>query len=328
MQKVTVVIPNFNGIRYIEKCLDSLFGQEGQDFETVIVDNGSSDGSYELIRDRYCANPSFSALRLIRLEENTGFCHAVNLGIQEADSPYVLLLNNDTQVLEGFLKYLIRAIESDEKLFSVSACMLQWDRPEILDGAGDRYCVLGWAYARGRGRPYAKFDAPVEVFSACGGAAIYRKQVLREIGLFDEGHFAYLEDVDIGYRARIYGYRSRYEPKARVLHIGSASSGSRYNAFKTGLVSSNSVYLIWKNMPLLQWVWNMPFLFLGFFIKTVYFSRQKMGMLYMKGIWRGMAKCRGESAPKKIPFRWKYLGNYLAIQWQLYINMFRVWMAK
>lgn len=323
MTKVTVVIPNFNGIKYIENCLDSLFDRTKQDFAVIVVDNASSDGSYELVRDKY------PMVHLIRLEENTGFCHAVNLGIQEADSPYVILLNNDTEVLQGFVEHLTEAIEAEEKLFSVSACMLMWDKPERIDDAGDRYCVLGWAYSRGKGKHLAEFAVPAEVFSACGGAAIYRKQIFLEIGFFDEQHFAYLEDVDIGYRARIYGYRSRYEPKAQVLHAGSASSGSRYNTFKTSLVSANNVYLIWKNMPLLQWIWNFPLLLLGFAIKIVYFTVKKMGMLYIKGIWRGLMRCcRGSSKGNKIPFRWKYLNNYIAIQLQLYLNTFRILFGK
>mgnify|MGYP003200237087 CR=1 FL=1 len=136
----------------------------------------------------------------------------MNLGIREARSSYVILLNNDTRVEAGFVKGLYDAIRKDEKIFSVSAKMLMWDKPELLDDAGDRYCVLGWAYSRGKGRPAVDYDKNVSIFSACGGAAIYRRQVFEEIGYFDEEHFAYLEDLDIGYRARIYGYENRRHP--------------------------------------------------------------------------------------------------------------------
>lgn len=151
-----------------------------------------------------------------------------------------------------------------------------WDKPELLDDAGDGYCVFGWAYSRGKGRPAAEYEKPCRVFSACGGAAIYRKEIFEKIGYFDKLHFAYLEDLDIGYRANLYGYRNYYEPSAQVIHYGSASSGSRYNAFKTELAAANNLYVIGKNMPLLQLIWNLPFLLPGFFIKFLFFCKKRM----------------------------------------------------
>lgn len=320
MEKVTVVIPNYNGKNYIEGCLDSLYALRERDlFRVIVVDNGSTDGSLEFLRGR-C-----SGAELIALPENTGFCHAVNVGIAAADTPYVILLNNDTVVLEGFVGALVDALEEDERIFSASSRMLDWKDPARIDDAGDRYCVLGWAFSRGKGLAAERFSAPAEVFSACGGAAIYRKSVLERIGLFDEAHFAYLEDVDIGYRARIYGYVNRYAPEAKVLHAGSASSGSRYNEWKTKLVSANSVYLIGKNMPLLQLLINLPFLLTGFAIKTCFFSRKKMGILYLKGLLRGFRMLFArEGRAARVRFQWKHLGNYLKIQGQLYLNTFRL----
>lgn len=320
MKKVTIVIPNYNGIRFLEDCLDSLLEQEPgtPEYDVLIVDNGSDDGSRELLGEKY---PQVS---LLALSENTGFCHAVNLGIREAETPYVILLNNDTKAGPGFVKNLLRAVEEREKAFSVSAKMLMWDRTELLDGAGDRYCVLGWAFARGKGRAAADFDRPCPVFSACAGAAIYRKSVFEEIGYFDEEHFAYLEDLDIGYRARIFGYRNYYEPSAEVIHYGSASSGSRYNEWKTGLAAANSVYVIGKNMPLLQWLWNLPFLLPGFLIKYFFFCRKGLGKIYLQGLRKGFRKL-GSPAGKarKISFSFRRLGSYLAIQGQLYLNLLR-----
>jgi len=317
----TVVIPNYNGIRFIEGALSSLFAQEEGTprYHVVVVDNGSEDGSRELVEEK------FREVSLIALEENTGFCHAVNVGIQAADSPYVILLNNDTKVCPHFIKGLYEAMEADPEAFSVSAKMLMWDRHELLDGAGDRYCALGWAYSRGKGKAAARYDKPGRIFSACGGAAIYRKSVLNEIGLFDEAHFAYLEDLDIGYRAQIYGYHNLYEPSAEVIHYGSASSGSRYNVWKTSLAAANSVYIIAKNMPLLQWIWNLPLLTAGFFVKFIFFCGKKMGVPYLKGLWRGLQKSFSKVGRKrKIPFQMRHLGSYFSIQWQLYANLFRL----
>ena len=319
MEKVTVVIPNYNGIRFVRECLESILCQEeAPEYGVLVVDNGSEDGSPELIQEE------FPQVTLIRLDSNTGFCHGVNVGIQAADTPYVLLLNNDTKSCAHLVKGLYDAIESRPRAFSVSAKMLMWDRPDLTDDAGDRYCVLGWAYSRGKGRPAYRYDTSVRVFSACGGAAIYRKRVFEEIGLFDEAHFAYLEDLDIGYRAAIYGYENYYEPSAQVIHYGSASSGSRYNQWKTEQAAANSVYVIAKNMPLLQGLWNLPFLFLGFFIKFLFFCRKRMGFLYLKGLWKGLEKSFSKlGKSRKIPFRRAHLRYYLAIQGQLYVNAVR-----
>lgn len=224
MAQVTVIIPNYNGIRFLKDCLEALFSQEDSPaYQVVVVDNGSGDKSLELLKTQ------FPQVQVIALSSNTGFCHAVNVGIRAAKTPYVILLNNDTKVYPRFVRALYDAIEARPRAFAVNAQMVMWDDPDLLDDAGDRYCVLGWAYARGKGKPAAAYGHPAEIFSACGGASIYRQSILEEIGLFDEAHFAYLEDLDIGWRARIRGYRSYYEPSARVIHYGSASSGSRYN---------------------------------------------------------------------------------------------------
>lgn len=324
--KVTVVIPNYNGVGYLKDCLECLMQESGLEdtppFQVLVVDNGSADGSCTMVERQ------FPQVRLIALSDNTGFCHAVNVGIRASETPYVILLNNDTKIKTGFIKYLLEAIERDSGIFSVSSQMLMWDKPELVDDAGDRYCVLGWAFARGKGKAAVNYSKPAEVFAACGGAAVYRKSVFDEIGGFDEQHFAYLEDLDIGYRAKLYGYRNYYEPRAQVLHMGSASSGSRYNEFKTRLTSANSVYIIGKNMPLFQWIWNLPFFLLGFFIKFLFFWRKKMGKLYLQGLWTGLKRCFSKEGRRhKVRFCWKKLPCYLAVQWQLYCNTIR-WFGK
>lgn len=320
MCKVTVVIPNYNGIRFLRECLDAVLSQAPgtPEYEVLVIDNGSSDGSLELLRE------SYPQVRVEALPENTGFCHAVNLGFYRSSAPYVILLNNDTKVKPEFIKNLCYAIEKRPEAFAVSAKMLMWDHPELLDDAGDRYCAFGWAYARGKGKPADRYNEPCEIFAACAGAAIYRKSVLDAIGFFDEEHFAYMEDLDIGYRARIYGYRSYYEPGAEVIHYGSAASGSRYNAWKTSLASANNIYVVGKNMPLLQWIWNLPFLLPGFLAKYLFFCRKGMGKEYIRGFGRGLSRLftpAGRS--KRVRFSWKHLKNYLAIQWQLYLNVLR-----
>lgn len=321
MEKITVVIPNYNGIKYLNDCLQSLYMQhpDTPEYQVIVVDNGSSDGSIE------AAKEAFPETKIIMLGENTGFCHAVNVGILASSAEYVLLLNNDTKVKTEFIKSLYDAIEKDDNIFSVSAQMLMWDRPDLIDDAGDRYSVLGWAYARGKGKPATDYECLCEVFSACGGAVIYRRSLLDKVGLFDEAHFAYLEDLDIGYRAKILGYKNYYEPKAKVLHFGSASTGSRYNEKKTVLAAANNIYVIYKNMPLLQLLWNLPFILFGILIKFLFFCKKGMGSLYLQGIRQGIQRSISrEGHQKKVHFKCRNLRNYLRIQWELYVGTIQI----
>lgn len=335
--KITVVIPNYKGKAYIRRCLDSLLAQwteepepgelrnrmPDQDFSVLVVDNASADGSLEIIRQEY------PEVKVIELSENTGFCHAVNVGIQAADTPYVLLLNNDTEVKTGFIRALLRRMESDQRIFSVSPLMLSMQDESRVDDAGDRYNALGWAFARGKGQPAERYQKPVRIFAACGGASLYRREAVLSMGGFDENHFAYLEDIDIGYRAQIYGWHNVYEPQARVLHAGSASSGSRYNAFKVKLSSANNAYLIGKNMPFLQLLLNLPLLLLGFCIKTAFFAKKKMGMLYVKGYAEGIVRCFGSAGKAhKVRFKWRNLGHYCRIQLTLWLDLVRIFIKS
>ena len=313
-ERITVVIPNYNGKEYLNICLSSLYAQQNcpVPFHVLVVDNGSTDGSVEDARER------FPETEWICLSENTGFCHAVNVGIEHTKDPYVILLNNDTKVGPHYIQALYEAIRKDDRIFSVSAKMLMWDDPSLVDDAGDYYCAFGWCLARGKGKPAIDFDAPAEVFSACAGAAIYRRSVFDEIGLFDELHFAYVEDLDIGYRARIFGYKNMYEPRARVLHYGSARTGSRYNAFKVEHAAANNIYVVMKNMPLGQLLLNLPFLLPGYAIKFAFFCKKRMGLLYLKGFFKGLGRSFSkEGRSHHIPYQREHLKNYINIQLRL-----------
>lgn len=314
--KSTVIIPNYNGIKFIENCMKSLERETSAKYRICVVDNGSTDGSREWVEE----NCPYA--QVIALSENTGFCGAVNAGIEACKTPYVILLNNDTEVEYGFVKALEEALERGKERFSVSAKMVDLKNPQILDGAGDLYCALGWAFARGKGKSVTgNYEKEEEIFSACGGAVIYRKEVLDKIGIFDANHFAYLEDCDLGYRAQIFGYRNYYTPGAVVRHAGSGVSGSKHNEFKVSLSSKNSVYLIYKNMPLLQIVLNLPFLIPGFLVKYLFFVKKRLGHTYRKGICKGISLCLSEEGKRnKVSFSWKHLPNYARIQWKLWIN--------
>lgn len=314
MQEVTVVIPNLNGESYLRGCLDSLRCQSAAPFSIIIVDNGSSDGSVSLIREEY------PEVILEVLDKNYGFCKAVNIGIKMAQTPYVILLNNDTVCTPTFVEALTEAIKKRPDCFSCASKMVQMQHPDLMDNGGDYYCALGWAFACGKGKPAVKYNRPREIFSACAGAAIYRRAVFDEIGLFDEVHFAYLEDIDVSYRAKIAGYRNYYIPEAVMKHVGSATSGSVYNEFKTRYSSRNSIYLVYKNMPWLQIILNLPFLAAGFFVKMLFFIKKGYGKEYITGLWKGIRLC---DKSRKVRFRKQNLMHYLKIQLELWGNILR-----
>ena len=226
--EVSVIIPNFNGIAFLDSALGSLEGQTLKNFEVILVDNGSADGSCSFVSANY------PWVHIIELPDNFGFCRAVNEGIKAAKAPYVLLLNNDTEVKEDFVEQMLLAIRRHKNAFSCAARMVQYHDRDKLDDAGNYYCALGWSFARGKGKDIDLYQKEEKIFSACGGAAIYRKKIMEKIGYFDEEHFAYLEDTDIGYRARIYGYENWYAPDAVVYpspsdHPESAVSGSWFS---------------------------------------------------------------------------------------------------
>ena len=313
MRNVSIVIPNYNGKHFLENCLKAVFAQTIENMEVIVVDNGSTDGSQEYLN-------TYPGVRVLKMDKNYGFCGAVNAGIKESDSEYVILLNNDTEVEPDFAKELLTAIKADDRIFSCSSKMVQYHDRARMDDAGDYYCALGWAFGRGKGGSVENYDTPVNIFASCAGAAIYRKKMLESLGYFDENHFAYLEDIDIGYRARIHGYKNVYAPKAVVYHVGSGFSGSAHNAFKVKLSSRNSVYLAYKNMPFLQIIVNSPFLLFGHLVKWLFFLKKGLGKDYMQGVKEGFTLCKRE---KKVRFLWKNLPNYLVIQLELWLNMAR-----
>ena len=313
MRTVSIVIPNYNGKHFLEDCLTSVFAQNIKDQEVIVVDNGSTDGSLEYLS-------AYPGVRTIAMDKNYGFCGAVNAGIKAAESDYVILLNNDTEVDKNFTKELLSAIQADEKIFSCSSKMVQFQDRTRMDDGGDYYCALGWAFGRGKGGLVENYTEPVDIFASCAGAAIYRKKMLESLGYFDENHFAYLEDIDLGYRARIQGYRNVYAPKAIVYHVGSGFSGSTHNAFKVKLSARNSVYLAYKNMPFLQILLNSPFLLLGHGVKLLFFLKKGVGKDYVQGVKEGFTLCKRE---KKVPFLWKNVPNYCKIQLELWLNMAR-----
>lgn len=297
----------------MEPCLESLTHQTCSDFRILVVDNASTDGTLAYMEENY------PEIEVIALDQNYGFSKAVNIGIQNSTTPYVLLLNNDTTVDSHFVEEMVKAIKSSKRIFSVSSKMIQMYHPELIDSAGDLYTLVGWGICRGTGRPVSNYTRQDDIFTACAGAAIYRRSVFKKIGYFDENHFAYLEDIDVGYRAKIYGYRNIYCPTALVYHVGSGTSGSKYNSFKVKLSARNNIYLNYKNMPVFQLLINLFPLTAGYLVKYLFFIKIGFGKDYKEGILEGLRTAR---AQKKVRFQLRHLPNYIRIEAELIINTF------
>jgi GT2 family glycosyltransferase len=313
MKDLSIIIPNFNGKLFLKECLESLLYQKTS-FDVIIVDNGSTDGSSEFVKENY---PHYA---LIENQTNLGFSNAVNQGIKASQAEYVFLLNNDTKLESDCIPNLLKCISKDDDIFAVSSKMVRFDDPGILDDAGDEYTILGWTKKRGDGKSSHLYKDEGEIFSACAGAALYRKSIFQDIGYFDEAFFAYMEDVDISYRARIQGYRCVYCPQAIVYHRTSATSGSRYNEFKIRLAARNNVYVPYKNMPLPQYALNFLFLLVGYAIKYIFFTRKGQGKFYLEGLKEGFNSL---DRVNKIEYQNGNLKNYLKIEWSLIKNTFK-----
>ena len=311
--KVSVVTPNYNGERFLKTFLESLNEDSEYIGEVIIVDNGSSDNSRE-----YLKNSSFNfPLVLIENSENVGFAPAVNQGILKSQNDLIFSINNDTELKKGSIKALIDLITSSDDIFSVQAKMLQYNNKELIDDAGDEYNLLAWTKKTGENHRSDEYTEVKDIFSSCAGAAMYKKPVLDEIGLFDDNFFAYMEDVDLAIRSRIHGYRNLLCPDAVVYHIGSATSGSRHNEFKVRLAARNNVWVVYKNLPIPLKIVNFIFLFLGFLIKYLFFVKKGFGSTYLDGLKEGLST-RGKIS--KVKFEFKNTINYFKIEYRLIIN--------
>ena len=317
--KVSVVTPNYNGKDFLYAYFESLNKNSNEIGEVIIVDNGSNDGSQEFIRN-YREKVDFPIV-LIENSQNLGFAEAVNQGISKARYDYIFSLNNDTVVEKSAILELLNLLNTDGRIFSVSSKMVQFNNPELIDDAGDDYTLLAYTKKRGNNQNLNNFIEVSEIFSSCAGAALYRKDLLEELDGFDSEFFAYMEDVDLGYRARINGYKNMFCPNAVVYHIGSATTGSQYNEFKVRLAARNNVWVVYKNLPIPQKIVNILFLFLGFLIKYLFFLKKGFGPIYLEGLKEGL-KTRNKI--KKVEFKSKNWKNYFKIEYELIKNTFKL----
>jgi hypothetical protein len=271
---ISIVIVNYNGKHFLDDCLYAISKQSYEDFETIIVDNASSDGSVEYLQTQY------SWIKLIENNTNSGFAGGVNLGIKNAKGEYILTLNNDTIVDPDFLKMIFGCIESDSNAGICASKMLYPDGK--INSAGICISRSGSAWDRGMMEDdRGQYGTIEEVFGACAGAAIYRKETLDEIGVFDEDFFLYFEDVDLAFRARLAGWKCLYTPHAKVIHLhgGTAGVGSDTAVFYG---NRNILWYVLKDFPLKLLLTSLPWI-IGRNIAVVpYYILKGKGIVILK----------------------------------------------
>ena len=253
----SVVIPNLDGAHFLAPCLDSLGRQTLAPDEVIVVDNGSSDGSIELLRER------FPDAQVLELGENLGFAAAMNAGIAKARAELVAFLNNDAVAEPSWLAELAACLDRHPEAAAATSKLCLADGSGRLDGAGDGLTRSFLPYVRGHGEPDdGRFDEEVEVFGASGAAALWRAQPLRDLGGFDERFFAYYEDVDLSFRARLRGYEIWYAPRAVVHHARGGTAGQHID-FALFHPVKNRWFMIVKDTPGRTMLRRLPWIAAG-----------------------------------------------------------------
>ena len=241
MPFASIIIPHWNGKQHLDTCLGALRRQTYSDFEVILVDNGSTDGSQAYVQTHY------PEVRLLELGHNRGFTGACNAGYEAARGDIILLLNNDTEAAPGWLAAVVDVFTRHPDVGSVASKLMLFDRRDHFHTAGDYYRIDGLPGNRGVWQmDVGQYDEEEEVFGACGAAAAYRRQMIEEIGFLDDDFYFSCEDVDLAWRAHLAGWNVRYTPDGVVYHKLKATGGSVTGSYYDG---RNFLYLIWKNYP-------------------------------------------------------------------------------
>jgi len=278
--KASVVVLNWNGKPLLSACLDSLRNQSWEDFEIIVVDNGSVDGSVEFLEEH------FPEVRIVRLSHNLGFCKGNNIGIKQAKGEYIVLLNNDAVVDTYWLEELVKALDEHPEVGFCASKMVLYDTPYLVDSAGDAYSIAGSARKIGHLdlALKEKYRRPRFVFGACAGAAIYRRSMLEDIGLFDEDFFIVQEDVDLSFRAQLKGYKCLYVPTALVYHRLSATLKT-YSTEYVYYGHRNLEFVYFKNMPLPLLLLTFPLHVLDVLLSFCFFCAIGKGRVFLRAKW-------------------------------------------
>lgn len=276
MPEVTILILNWNGLDLLPRCLQAVHNQTFTAYETLVVDNASTDGSVDGLETRW------PGVRVIRSPRNLGFAAGNNLGARHAQGRWLVLLNNDAFPEPDWLKALVCAARENPGYNFFASQILQDADPRQVDATGDILHISGNAWHRDLNlRLEQAHPEPGEVFSACAAAAMYERRAFLAVGGFEELFFSHHEDVDLGFRLRLQGGRCLYVPGARVYHIGSASFG-KVSDFTVTQVHRNLVWSYVANMPGgLFWKYLPAHLFAGL-VFLAYYTRYGQGLPYLR----------------------------------------------
>lgn len=275
----SIIVLNWNGERYLTRCLDAITSQTYQDFEVILLDNASTDHSIEGIETRW------PEIRVMRFMENLGFSRANNIGARHASGEWLAILNNDAFPEPNWLEQFAEAVKENPQAAFFSSLLLNADQPQRVQGSGDIYNISGFAWSRDNNTDLEQSVlSQGEIFSPSAAAAIYRRDVFLQVGGFDETFGSHLEDVDLGFRLRLQGYRCWYVPQAVVLHIGSASYGRESNR-TVYQVQRNVIWAYVKNMPSpLFWKYLPAHIFANFVFLAYYSFRGQTAVVW-KAKW-------------------------------------------
>lgn len=240
---LSILIVNYNGLKHLEECLGSIYSQVFDDYEVVMVDNASRDGSVDFVTRH------FPSVRIVPSPVNTGFAGGNNLGVRHCRGDYVFLLNNDTRLDKDALGSLARAIREHPRNRVFACFLIDYQRPHLADSAGDTLYTVGRPFSFA-GFPISRFTEPRPVTCACAGAAVYAKPLMERLGGFDEDFFLIFEDMDLSLRARHDGEDILFLPSVRVFHKGSASLGGKLSKLTIYYSERNFLPLLLKNFPL------------------------------------------------------------------------------
>ncbi|MHB9034297.1 MAG: glycosyltransferase family 2 protein [Anaerolineae bacterium] len=237
----SVIIPNWNGIKLLKPCLDSLLGLEQKSCEILVVDNGSTDNSLEILEKEY------PGVVTLALPKNLGYSGGCNAGLQYAHGRYLVLLNNDTEVDPRWLDELVNGLRLHPDIGMATSRIMLFDQRQTLNAAGDIYGKNGIPDSRGVWQPYGPdYTREQYVFGGSGGAVALRREMLADTGLFDESFFMYCEDVDLSWRCQITGWKVMYMPEAVIYHHLSATGGGSLSSYYVG---RNTMWVIARNYP-------------------------------------------------------------------------------
>lgn len=241
---LTAVVLNFNGRALLEGLLPSLAAQRLTDMRVVVVDNGSGDDSVTWLASQW------PDVQVVSLAENIGVTRALNVCLDAADGEFVALLNNDLELEAACLSELVEALQAHPEAASAGGKLLDFHQRQVIDGAGDVFTWRGTGHRRGHGETdHGQYEQPRAIFGACGGAAVYRRSALQDVGPFDEDFYAFFEDVDWSLRAQLAGYQCRYVPTAIAYHMGSATIGRGLSDFTRYQLWRNGIWLVAKGLP-------------------------------------------------------------------------------